>query len=197
MVLPIPLKPYYHISLCDGSILVFHTENPPPTHLSLFFPLFSPLPLYNHCMNLHAWMSSFILELVFCLSLPLSLSFSFPPPPVVVHTDSPIRDLGCLQMDCKDGCTDVCLCACVCVGGGSWPLLQWPHCHRDEWPLPLYCASVCFVYLYQSRSRACTCACACQSHGSEDPKPQTEASLSLILNGSTGTRLETYSTHKY
>lgn len=86
---PKALKPYDHISLCNNLTLVFDEENSPPTH---FLPVFLCL-LFNQCMNLHTQVSSLISEPVF-LSLPLSFSFSLPPSPVVMHADSPVRDLG-------------------------------------------------------------------------------------------------------
>lgn len=82
-----------HVSLCHGPILVFHKENPPPAHFSSFLSLSS---LFNHCMNLHAWISS-----LFAL---YSSPLIFLPSPTC--GGDTVRDLGCLQMDSKGGCTD-------------------------------------------------------------------------------------------
>lgn len=62
---PKALKPYDHVSLFKGLTLVFHEENPPPTHFLLVLLCL----LLNHCMNLHAQISSIISEPVFSLFL--------------------------------------------------------------------------------------------------------------------------------
>lgn len=140
-VFPQALKPYVHFPLCNGSILL----------LLISPPFFSLSSLLNHCLNLHARISSLIANPVFSL-------FLWPS-----HLPS-IPHLWWCRLTALSETWDVyrwtVRVTAQIRGRLEGGFREWPRCHRDERPFLAKSRSVC-VYLYQSRSHVCVCARVC------------------------------------